>query len=28
MKCAIFVRRRAQGPHPFSIYLVKIHIFH
>jgi len=27
-KCAIFVRRRVRGPHTFSTYLVKIHIFH
>jgi len=28
MKCVIFVRRHVGGPHPFSTYLVKIHIFH
>jgi len=27
-KCAILVQRRIREPHPFSNYLVKIHIFH
>jgi len=28
LKCAIFIQRHVRGPHPFSTYLVKIHIFH